>query len=127
MAGPGFGSIAQAVKDRAVTLRNTLAGAGVPATLEPGQVDPPGAWITMRTMERLTLAGGFSVRFHVYLIAPAVGVLEALDLLAPMLDRALTVFDPDEPVNLATAVTLPHTPGQPLPAFLLVVDEIVEA
>lgn len=121
-AGGGLGA---AIKARAVQLRNTLAGAGIPADLDGGSVDPPGAWVRVVTAEPATVTG-WTVRFHVWLIAPAVSVIEAWDLLAPLLDKALTVVDPDEPINTATAVSLPHTPTQPLPAFLLVVDELVE-
>lgn len=115
-----------AAKDRAVALRSALAGAGIPTTLEPGDVQVPGAWVSVRSMEPLTLDDAWTVRFHVYLVAPAVGALEAWDHLSKMLDRALTVLSPDEAVNTATSVTLPHTPSQALPAFLLVVDEAVD-
>lgn len=119
--------IGRAVRDRAVALRAALAGAGVPATLEPADVQTEGAWVSMRTITPLTMDEGYSVRFHVYLVAPGVGALEALDVLGGLLTRALTVIEPDEPINTATALTLPHTPNQPLPAYLLVVDELVDA
>jgi hypothetical protein len=122
----GFRTAGTAAKDRAVTLRNALAGAGISASLEPGDVEPPGAWVRVQSMTMVTLADVWSVRFQVYLVAPDVGALEAWDVLSGLLDRALTVIEPDEPVNTATSVVLPHTPNQPLPAFLLVVDELVE-
>lgn len=128
--GSGFPpSIGTAAKDRAISLRNALAGAGISASLDPDTVDVGnggGAWVRIPTMEPLTLAGAWTVRFQVYLVAPAVGALEAWDVLSQLLDRALTVIEPDEPVNTATSVVLPHTPNQPLPAFLLTVDELVE-
>lgn len=121
-------ALGRAVRDRAVALRAALAGAGIPATLEPDQVQPDGgAWVSMRTISPLTMDEGYAVRFHVYLIAPSVGALEAMDVLGDLLDKALTVIEPDEPINTATSLTLPHTPSQPLPAYLLVVDELVDA
>ena len=123
-AGPG-----SAARDRLVSLRDALAGAGIPTAVDPDQVDVSkrgGAWVRAVRMQAATLDDAWEVRYQVHLIAPDVGVLEAWDLLSALLDRALTVIDPDEPVNTAHSVTLPHTPNQPLPAFLLVVDELVD-
>lgn len=119
-------TIGTAARDRAVALRDAINGAGVPSSLDPATVQVPGAWISVRTLDQLTLGDTWSVRFHVYLVAPAVGALEAWDILAGLLDKALTVVEPDETINTATSVALPHTPTQPLPAFQLVVDELVE-
>jgi hypothetical protein len=123
-AGPG-----SAARDRLIALRAALAGAGIPTAVDPDQVDVGkrgGAWVRALSMEAATIDDTWEVRYEVYLVAPAVGVLEAWDILSALLDRALTVIDPDEPVKTAVSVTLPHTPTQPLPAFLLVVDELVD-
>ena len=122
MAGLGA-----AAKAAALQLRSALAGeAGIPASLDPDSVQVPGAWIRVQRVTPTTLGGGATVRLQVHLLAPAVGTLEAWDLLSELLDKALTVIDPDEPVNTAANVVLPHTPTQPLPAFVLVVDELVD-
>lgn len=119
--------LGRAVRDRAVGLRAVLAGAGIPTSLEPDQVqsEKGGAWVSMRTITAETMEG-YLVRFHVYLVAPAVGVLQAMDILGGLLTKALTVIEPDEPINTATSITLPHSPTTPLPAYLLVVDEMVD-
>lgn len=123
---PGLG---RAARDKALELRAALAGAGIPATLEPDQVatERGGAWITMRTITPLTMDEGYEVRFHIYLVAPEMGALQALEVLGDLLTKALTVIEPDEPINTAAALTLPHTPTVPLPAYLLVSDEMVDA
>ena len=120
---PALGAKAKA---KAVELRNALAGAGVPSSLDPGAVNVPGAWVTVRTITPLTLSGAAQVRFDVYLIAPEGPALEAWDHLAKLLNAALDVVDPDEPIDTASRVVLPHTPTQPLPAFRLVVDELID-
>lgn len=113
-------------KAKAKELRDELAGAGVPASLDPDSVPVPGAWVSVRSIDPMTLSGGVLVRLHVHLIAPDGPALQAWDHLAGLLDLALDVVDPDEPINTAHSVLLPHTPTQPLPAFLLVVDELVD-
>lgn len=125
----GFRTAGTAAKDRAIALRAALAGAGIPTSLDPGQVDvgdKGGAWVRIQSMDVVTLGDVWQVRFQVHLIAPDVGAMEAWDLLSVLLDKALTVVEPDEAVNTAASVLLPHTPNQPLPAFVLVVDELVE-
>jgi len=119
--------LGRAVRDLAVALRAELAGAGIPTDLDPGAVPVPGAWLSIRQVTPLTLGEGWEVRFHLYLVVPDAGALEAWDGLSGLLDKALTVVEPDEPINTSTAITLPHTPTQPLPAVLIVVDQLVDA
>lgn len=117
-------TLGEAIKATAKSLRDTLAGAGVPASLNPGDVMTPGAWVQTRTATPETMTA-WRVRFHVYLIAPDASAMEAWDVLSPMLDKALTVVDPDESINTATSVVLPHGPTA-LPAIQLVIDELVD-
>lgn len=115
-----------AVKRRAVALRDLLNGqAGIPTSLDPGSVQVPGAWVSVRTFTPTTMTA-WTVRFHIFLIAGNVGTVEALDKLGDLLTKALTVIEPDEPIQV-TSTSLPHTPSQLLPAYLLTVDELVEA
>lgn len=120
---PGLGP---ALKAKAYELRSALAGAGVPATLEPGDVQEGGAWVQFVTVTPLTMDQGWTARFYVYLVAPAVDTVQAFDVLGEVLDKALTVLEPDEPIT-APGITLPHTPNQILPAYRLVVDELIDA
>lgn len=117
-------SLSRAVKARAVQLRDSLAGAGCPASLDPGSLNPPGAWVRVRTITPETLTA-WVVRFDVYLIVGDASTLQAMDGLGELLDAALTVVEPDEPIKYAASVVLPHGP-QPLPAVHLTVDELVE-
>lgn len=117
-------SLSRAVKDRAVQLRDELAGAGCPASLDPATLNPPGAWVRVRTITAETLTA-YAVRFDVFLIVPDGPALQNVDGLGTLLDAALTVMEPDEPINFATSVVLPHGP-QPLPAVHLIVDELVD-
>jgi hypothetical protein len=122
-------TVGTAARDRAIALRAALAAAGIATSLDPGSVDVGnggGAWVRVKELDVVTLGETWQVSFQVYLIAPDVGVLEAWDILAALLNKALTVIDPDAPVNTATSVILPQSPNQPLPAFLVTVDELVD-
>ena len=113
-----------AIRPALVALRDQLAGAGIPASLTPGEVRTPGAWVTATSvpLDSLTLDGHGSLRARVWLIAPDVAAMQAWDELGKLLDLALTVVGPDADIAVNQAVTLPHTPSTPLPAFRLDVD-----
>lgn len=113
----GHLDIAAAAEDVVASLRS----AGLRATVEPADVNPPAAWVTARTMAHDLLGGGGTVAIDVYLIAPDTGTAQALRTLSSLLDKALTVVDPDADTSLAEAVTLPGG-GQPLPAFRVTVN-----
>lgn len=104
-------------------VRDQLAGAGVPCSLDPATVQVPGAWITPRSITAITMRGTGTLTYHCYLIAPAVGTLQAMDILNGLYDVALGVIDPlseeGDDVDLAQAVELPSNPGTHLPAFRL--------
>jgi hypothetical protein len=105
-------------------VRDALAGAGVPASLDPGTVQVPGAWLSARSIDQLTMRGTGRLTYHLYLIAPAVGTLQALDVLNGLYDAAWPVIDPvteeGDVVDLAQGLTLPANPTIVLPAFRLV-------
>jgi hypothetical protein len=105
-------------------VRDALAGAGVPTSLDPASVQVPGAWITPRSIDAMTMRGGGRLTYHLYLIAPAVATLQALDILNGLFDVAWTVIDPvteeGDVVDLAQGVALPSNPGTALPAFRLI-------
>lgn len=124
-APPPFPSIGTAVRDRAVSVRNALAGVGIPTSLQPGDVQTPGGWLTLRTLDLSTLGETWTARFYLYLIAPDVEYLQALDILGGLLDRALRLVAPDEAIDTATSVQL--RAGEPaLPAYRLTIDELID-
>ena len=102
----------------------TLAGAGLRVTTESSTVAPPGVWVQARTVEVETLDESSRLRVYVYLIASESGGRTALVALGELLDKALTVIDPDEPTELNHSVALPDS--APLPAYRLVVDLFIE-
>lgn len=112
-------------------LRDQLAGAGVPASLDPASVQVPGALIVPQWLDEMTFTGAYRMVVYVYLVAPAVGVLEALDILSGLLDAATPVVEPstEEGDRLETnqVVSLPSNPGTPLPAFRLIAHLTLEA
>ncbi len=103
------------------TVRAELLSVGIRAEVDPRDVNPPGAWISLASIEHGTVVcGGSTVRTHVYLIVPDTGVAMATTGLSEMLTSALRVFDPDDDTT-TTTVTLPGG-GNPLPALRLVID-----
>ena len=116
------------IRDEAVGLRDLLSGqAGIPTSLEPGQVQLPGAWVSFAQASPETMSG-YSLRFNVYLIVPAYdSQLQTMDALAGLLAKVLEVIAPedDQPIT-ATAVTLPTNPAVPMPAYRVVVDVLAE-
>ena len=93
----------------------------VPASLDPRDVNPPGAWIAGRRAENLTLCGEpAAIVCDIYLIARDAGIpdaLEALDQMSTSLTAALAAAGVGiESIALDEAVTLPSG-GGPLPAY----------
>lgn len=118
------------IRDALTVLRDALAGGGVPASLDPATVQVPGAWITPQWIDELTMTGASRLVVYVYLIAPAVGTLEALDILGGLLDKAIPIVEPstEEGDRLETnqALTLPANPGTALPAFRIIAHLTLE-
>lgn len=118
------------IRNTLTVLRDALAGAGVPASLDPAQVVPPGAWIRANWLDYMTMTGAGRLVTDVYLIAPAVGTLEALDILGGLYHAALTVVEPSteegDRIEMAQAITLPANPATPLPAFRLITHLFLE-
>jgi hypothetical protein len=96
------------------TVVDALAQVDVNASIEPGQVPVPGAWVQARHIDAVTLAGlaGGNLQAYVWLIAADTGTASAMDKLAGLLDAALRVIEPSmsdgEVIELAQAVVLPH-------------------
>jgi hypothetical protein len=120
--------LGQAIRDQAVGLRDLLNGqAGISTSLEPSQVQLPGAWVSFAQASAETMSG-YALRFNVFLIVPAYeSQLQVMDALAGLLAKALDVIEPedDQPIT-ATAVTLPTNPATPMPAYRVVVDVLAE-
>ncbi|MCP2281066.1 hypothetical protein [Nocardia amikacinitolerans] len=98
-----------------------LRAAGVRASVDPRDLNPPCAWVVGRSIAHELLGGGGTVTADVFLIAPDAGVPQAYRTLTGLLDLALTVLEPDADTSLSESVTLPGG-GGPMPAFRLTVN-----
>lgn len=87
----------------------------IAVTMNPADVNPPGAWLNIDELRTLNLAGDLELRCSLYLIAPDQDPKRALAILAPMLNRLRAVWNPDGPV-VPQGVVLPDSPT-PLPAL----------
>jgi hypothetical protein len=101
-------------------LRDLLIAAGVRASLDRATLPVPGAWVRPDSTAGYSLAGDGRARVSVLLVCPQNNKdSESLRDLTRLLDKALTVIDPDDDVD--TSVVLPVGQNN-LPAFRLVVD-----
>ena len=100
--------------------RSTLLMAGVRASADPRDVNAPGAWLAVESITHAkTMCGGTTTRVAIYLVAPNVGVTQAMSTLDGMLENVLTVLEPDAP---STPTTLSLPDGSELPALKLTID-----
>lgn len=101
-------------------LAELITSAGVPANVDPGLVNAPGAWVHAETCERDTLGGGWLVRAHVELVTPDYDLPTALATLDTLLAKVLTVATPDDAVKLDAGLALAD--GSLLPAWTVPID-----
>lgn len=104
------------IRDALERVAGDLTTAGVPAVVDPRELNAPGAWVTVAPISYDRLAAGVrTLQADVFLIARDLGTPDALDALADMLDLAAGVFPLGEitPTNLAND----NLGGDPLPAL----------
>lgn len=104
-----------------------LEQGGFRASVDPEQLatDPGCVWVQPRTVRDFTLGGGATLVAWLYLIVANVEAGQALTLLDDALEGVLelvSLSDTDDSIDLASAVILPQSPNQPLPAYRLAVD-----
>jgi hypothetical protein len=94
-----------------------LSAAGLPATADPRDLDPPGVLVGMPTVDLGTLSGACWVGvFPVLVIGPNVGRQDALDALGGLLQGVLEVLN----ARTATPTEWPNPGGgDPLPAYAI--------
>ncbi|MGB3604236.1 MAG: hypothetical protein WBA38_11885 [Gordonia sp. (in: high G+C Gram-positive bacteria)] len=103
-----------AALDRVVT---ALRGAGLAATTDARDLNPPCAWVTVHDIGTPTLCGGYQVRADVCLIAGDAGSPQSLTALGALLDKALTVLTLEEPARPMTVQ--PPGVGVALPSLVI--------
>lgn len=102
-------------------LAAALTQLGIPASVEPAEVQVPGAWVTARTADVETLSGGGTLRTYVYLVALPHDFRSSYRELGRLLALMPTEWVAGE-LSLNEAVALPATPNEPLPAYRVPVD-----
>ncbi|UVK60160.1 tail terminator [Arthrobacter phage SerialPhiller] len=102
-------------------IANMVTAAGVPAAVDPRNLNLPGAWVTPNTVGFDVLdADTAHMRFDVYLVTGDHGAVESLNSLGAMLTKVrkpLQVGDA-QPVM----VNLPNHGAGALPALLISID-----
>lgn len=94
-----------------------LASVDIPASVDPAEVQVPGAWISLVEVDAFTIGGGGIVVVDVYLIAPDTMPRQALAILGELSALALSVLDVER-MTTNDALQLPDG-GRPMPAFKL--------
>lgn len=97
-------------------LRLLLQDVGVQASLDPADLNLPGVWLTVETIQAWTVRGTLRLTCALYLIAPNVDPVRALEELTDLYNTVRTVLTPDGPVALQ-GVILPSAPTEPMPAL----------
>lgn len=100
--------------------------AGIPATLEPQRITPPGAWICGRRLDTQNFPGYFATVADIYLITRDTGIIQAIDTLDTMLEKVIDVIQDNDRLEIVDSaldesVTLPHG-AAPLPAYRLTIQ-----
>jgi hypothetical protein len=90
-------------------LEDRMQLAGYSASMDPERVNPPGVWLSPRTVTDRTLAGGGSLVLWLYLIAPNVAAHQALALLDDLLEG---LDDLDLAVHAERPRRGPHRPDR---------------
>lgn len=112
------------------TIIAALKSGGIAATLDPRDLNPPGAWAAARRAEDFSLCNRPTILIaDVYLIVRDVGAPGALAALDELLELALDALGAAgigvTTVALDEALTIPSG-GAPLPAYRLTVQVIGE-
>lgn len=103
--------------DSVQELCDELTNGGLPATMDPADLNLPGAWVSVDGLTPETL-GGYSVRVTVYLIVADVDPRRALERLGDMFDLCVNLgLLPAEEAG-ATTVAMPDGAG-PYPAIAI--------
>ncbi|QFG13039.1 tail terminator [Gordonia phage Schiebs] len=105
-----------------VALADRLTAAGLPATTDPRNINPPCAWVTLGAATFPTLCGDLDATASVLLIVPDNGMPTAMHQLGELLDR-FTAAEVDLPTGdvLPDTVTIPGAGAGPLPALRLTI------
>ena len=109
-----------AVIEAVEQVRDRVESAGIRAVIDPRDINPPCAWVTVDQVRDNVLAFNPEVDVAVLLIVPDTGHRIALSALSGLLDQLLSAarFVVDQPIE-PESVTLPSG-GSPLPAFKLI-------
>jgi hypothetical protein len=99
-----------------------LIGAGIDATIDPRDLNPPAVLVELESISHNLLSGGVTTRVRLFCVVPDVGTGEALRMAAALMMRVLAVVEPNTELDSTyEAISTPDGTG-PLPAILLRVD-----
>jgi len=111
----------QTIGDSLQDIANMVTNAGVPAAVDPRNLNLPGAWVTpgLVSFDVLDADTAF-MRFEVYLVAPDHGAVASLNNLGDMLAKVRQAI----PVGEAqpVMVNLPNHGADAMPALLISID-----
>lgn len=93
-----------------------LKAAGLSASVDPAEVNPPGVWVRSQGLSLDTL-GGFTWALQLHLVVPDNGHRLAREALLELFNQVLPVAEPDADPYFQGLV-LPHTP-KPLPGLVV--------
>lgn len=96
-------------------LLELLGTADVEASMDPAELNLPGAWLAVDELRTANLRGQLQLRCRLFLISPDTDPLRAMEHLEALHTKVTTVLSPDGPV-VTQGVVMPDNPT-PLPAL----------
>lgn len=102
---------------------DALTSAGLPTSVDPAELDLPGAWITPARMDFNYLSGEqFDFDIEIYLLAPNNGALENISALQEMGQKVRSVYN----VASAEFVAYPIGPNkEPFPCLIITLSATI--
>lgn len=102
-----------------------LDAAEVFTSMDPAEVNLPGAWLAVDEIRPHNVAGQLRLVCSLYLISEDKDALRAVEQLAELFNKARTVFTPDGP-SITQGVVLPDS-STPMPALRVPIHLITES
>lgn len=96
-------------------LLDALNAAGVQASMDPAELNLPGAWLALDTVGIANVQHKLRLECRLFLISNDTDPLRAVEALGKLYDQATSVLTPDGPV-VTQGVVMPGDPT-PLPAL----------
>lgn len=99
-----------------------LTDAGIDATIDPRDLNPPAVLVELESIAHNLLSGGVTTRVRLFCVVPDLGLPSALREAARLMSDVLAVVEPNTEMDSTFEAISTPDGGGPLPAILMRVD-----